>query len=299
MARRTSWKGYLRLSLVSVPVKAFTANNTSETVRLNQLHAGCNSRVKYQKICPEHGELKSADIVSAYEYAKDQYVEIQTDELQKIRPHSDKSVHIQGFITPEEIDPIYHAGKTYYLTPDGLAGNKPYALLHRGMIDGGVVGIGKVVLSNREQLVLLRPVENMLVMTVLNVAKKVRSIEDVSGEIEDQEITKDELELTKTLIDASVLSDFDFDSFRDEYTDTLSALIQKKVDGEEIIQAKDHEEPKIINLMEALKASVAAANTGERKMAPSAKKEKSKPAKKKMAPSRGRKKPAARKKKSG
>ncbi len=119
MAPRTSWKGYLKLSLVSVPVKAFTANNTAEAIRLNQLHKGCNSRVKYQKVCPEHGELAATDIVSGYEYVKDQYVVIDPQELSLLRPESDKSVQIDGFISPSAIDPIYYSGKTYYLLPDG------------------------------------------------------------------------------------------------------------------------------------------------------------------------------------
>ena len=133
MAPRTSWKGYLKLSLVSVPVRAFPANNTGEEVRLNQLHEDCNARVKYQKVCPEHGELKQAEIVSGYQYAKDQYVVIDTQELTKLRQQSDKSIRIDGFISPDEIDPLYHAGKNYYLLPDGVAGDKPYALLHKGM----------------------------------------------------------------------------------------------------------------------------------------------------------------------
>jgi DNA end-binding protein Ku len=174
MAPRTSWKGFLKLSLVSVPVKAYTANNTDEEIRLNQLHGECHGRVRYKKVCEAHGELKSEDIVSGYEYAKDQYVVIDEEELAKVRKKSDKAVSIDGFVAPEKIDPIYLAGRTYYLLPDGVAGNRPYALLVRGMVDANVVAIAQVVIAGREQLVMLRPQDAMLVMNVLNYPKRVR-----------------------------------------------------------------------------------------------------------------------------
>jgi len=270
-APRSSWKGFLRLSLVSVPVRAFTAHNTSEDVRLNQLHKDCHNRVRYLKVCPEHGELKQADIISGYEYAKDQYVVIDPSEIQKLRPESDRTIRIDGFIDPEEVDPVYRAGKTYYLLPDGAAGNKPYTLLRRGMQDGDVVAIAQVVLSGREQLVLVEPRDSMLVMTILHIAKKVRAAGDYEDEVPEQDLTKEELALTETLIGASKIAEFDFAAYKDAYVEKLSELIQMKVDGQEIVEAPDQEQPKIINLMEALKASVAAAQT-PKKMAGSAKK---------------------------
>lgn len=271
MAPRSSWKGYLKLSLISVPVRAFTANNTDEAIRLNQLHKDCHGRVKYLKVCQEHGELKQTEIVSGYEYAKDQYVVIAPDELNKLRPESDHAVRIDGFVAPESVDPIYHAGRTYYLLPDGPAGGKAYALLHRGMVDGGVHGIAQVVLSGREQLVLLRPVDDVLAMTVLQVEKRVKGVGEFSAELSEQEMTKEELALASTLIQASTIGEFDYSKYEDAYTERLSELIQLKVDGKEVVQAPDHEEPKIINLMEALKASVAAAQSAGKKMAPSVK----------------------------
>ncbi len=271
MAPRSSWKGYLKLSLITVPVKAFTANNTTETLRLNQLHKDCHSRVKYQKICPEHGELKQTEIVSGYEYAKDQYVVIVPDELNKLRPEADHAVRIDGFISPEAVDPIYLAGKTYYLLPDGAAGGKAYALLHKGMVDADVVAIAQVVLSGREQLVLVRPMDRMLGMTVLNISKKVKGMDEFLTELDEQETTKEELTLANTLISASKIEEFNYEKYEDAYNEKLSELIQLKVDGKEIVQAPDHEEPKIINLMEALKASVAAAQSSGKKMAPSVK----------------------------
>jgi len=269
MAPRTSWKGYLKLSLVSVPVKAYTANNTDEDVRLNQLHAQCNGRVRYKKVCPEHGELKSEDIVSGYEYTKDQYVVIDDEELSRVRAKSDKSVNIDGFVAPERIDPVYLAGKTYYLLPDGPAGNRPYALLVRGMVEAKLAAIAQVVISGREQLVLLRPVDDMLVMSVLAYPKRVRAATPYRDELPNEKPTKSELALANTLIEASTLKDFDIQSYKDGYVENLTKLIQMKVAGQEIVKAPDAEEPKILNLMDALKKSVA--EVGTRKMAPSVK----------------------------
>lgn len=286
MAPRTSWKGFLRLSLVSVPVRAFTANNTSEDVRLNQLHKGCNGRVRYKKVCAEHGELQTDDIVSGYEYAKDQYVVIDPTEVAKLRAVSDKTVRIDGFVKVDQIDPIYLAGKTQFLLPDGVAGSRPYALLRQGMVDAGVVGIGQVVLSGREQLTLVRPLGDLIVLNILHYAKKVKEIASFEEELEEQKSpTKAEVDLTKTLIAASILDDFDMASYKDRYVEDMNELIQLKVDGKEIVEVPDQEAPKIINLMEALKKSVAEAQAA-RKMAPSVKE----PAEKKAAPKKARKK---------
>ena len=281
MAPRTSWKGHIQLGLVSVPVKAFTANNTSETIRLNQLHKDCNQRVRYKKVCPEHGELKQAEIVSGYEYTKDSYVIIDPDELGKIRSQSDRSISVEGFVPSADVDPIFHAGKTYYLLPDGVAGNRPYALLARGMADGDVSALARIVISRRGQLVLLRPRDGMLVMTMLNYAKTVKSMDEFKKELTAEETTDDEMALTNTLINASTIQAFDLDSYEDTYAENLKKLIQMKLDGEEIVQSAEPEEPKIVNLMEALKQSVAEAQATQRKMAPSVKGKKQKKSTKK------------------
>jgi DNA end-binding protein Ku len=280
---RTSWKGFLKLSLVSVPVKAFTANDTEADVRLNQLHKDCHGRVKYQKVCPEHGELNSDHIVSGYEYAKDQYVVVDPDEVDKLRTKADRSVNIDGFVPATAIDPRYFAGKTWYLLPDGTAGERPYALLHKGMIDNGVCAIAQVVMSGREQLVLVRPFDKMLVMTGLYYWKKVKAADEFLGEIDDIQFKPEETALTNTLIGATKIADFDLSKYKDVYVEKLQKLIQMKIDGKEVVAAPDHEEPKILNLMDALKKSVAeaqarAAGVGEaaepdpepgKKMAPS------------------------------
>lgn len=284
MAPRTSWKGYLRLSLISVPVKSFTANNASEEIHLNQLHKDCNSRVKYQKVCPEHGELSNEQIVKGYEYAKDQYVVIDPEEIDKLRTKADRSVNIDGFIKEDSIDPIYFSGKTNYLLPDGIAGERPYALLHQGMVQNKVAAIAQVVMSGREQLVLVRPMGKLLVMTGVSYENEVKPAEEFEGEVQDIELRNDEKALTNTLIGATRIEEFDLGKYQDQYVTRLRKVIQLKVDGKEVVQAPDHEEPRILNLMDALKQSVAQAQgLGDAsavaepgpKMAPSAGKRKS------------------------
>jgi len=282
---RTSWKGFLKLSLISVPVKAFTANETSGEVHLNQLHKGCNSRIKYQKVCPEHGELKSEAIVSGYEYSKDQYVVVDPDELDKLRTKTDRAVSIDGFVPMDAVDGMYFAGKAHYLLPDGVAGSRPYALLRDGMQQNGVCAIAQVVMAGREQLVLLRPHGKLLVMTGLHYPARVRKAKDFEGDVEDIKFKPEEVALTNTLITASKLAAFDLDSYQDQYVTKLKKLIALKIDGKEVVQAPDHEEPKILNLMDALKKSVAEAQArlagGE---------EPADAAEAKLAPSTGKKK---------
>ncbi|MCA8959554.1 MAG: Ku protein [Planctomycetes bacterium] len=256
MAPRASFKGFLRLSLVSVPVKGFTANNTSSEIRLNQLHSECHSRVKYQKICPTHGELATDDIVSGYEYAKGQYVVIDPAEVSKLRKTSEKAVDIIGFIHPDQIDPKYLSGRTYYFLPDGPAGKKPYQLLHTVMEEDGLVAIGSAILSGRQQMVLIRPFDELIGMSILSYAAKVRGTDELVEELAETEISDAEMELTRTLVAASTLTEFDYSEYKDDYTDQLEQIIQAKIDGQEIVAAPDPEEPKVINLMDALKASV-------------------------------------------
>jgi DNA end-binding protein Ku len=259
MAAHASWKGFLKLSLVSVPVKAFTATATSNDIALHQLHAKTHTRIQYKKVAPEVGEVSNDEIVKGYEYDKGQYVIINEDELDKLRTESDKSVRIDGFIKPEELPSVYYGGRTYYLTPDGPVGQKPYSLLMKGMETNGVCAIAEVVISQKEQVVLVRPVDGLLAMTVLNRKDEVKAVSAFKDDITETTSTEAEISLTDTLIKASMIKEFDFGRYHDVYKEKLTALIQMKIEGKEIVQVRDPEEPKIINLMEALKRSVAEA----------------------------------------
>jgi DNA end-binding protein Ku len=283
MAARSSWKGFLKLSLVSVPVKAFTATaSSSNEIHLNQLHAECNSRINYKKTCPVHGDVPSDQIVSGYEYAKGQYVLIDTDELDKLRTENEKALNIDAFIPANSLDPIYSTGKTYYLVPDGPVGQKPYALLRDAMVELKRQAIGTVVMSGKEQIVLLRPMDNLLAMTMLSYEHQVTKPSSFNDELIKPAIEPEELKLAKTLIDASTPKKLDFAKYRDVYTEKLTKLIEAKVAGQEIVAPPIHEEAQVINLMDALRKSVAqaqgvaskgAAGKPPKKMAASVRKE--------------------------
>lgn len=286
MPPRPTFKGFLRLSLVSVPVKGFTATVSAAEVRLNQLHKDCNQRIRYKKTCPEHGEIPAEEIVSGYEFTKDQYVVIDPDEVQKLRKESDKSVEIRGFVRGDEIDPLYFSGKSYFFVPDGPAGQKPYQLLRDAMEEEGLYALATAILSGREQLVVVRPVEGLLAMNVLLFHAKVRRAEDFADDVKAVTSTKEEVQLTKTLIDASRIERVDLSQYSDHYVEQMMKLIEAKVEGQEIVAVTEPEEPKIINLMEALKASVENARAGASASAAGGASTKKTPAKKaKLAPS--------------
>ncbi len=297
MAPRSSWKGYLKLSLVSVPVKAYTAAGSSGSpISLNQLHDECNSRIKYQKVCPIHGEVTQDQIVSGYEYSKGQYVVIDPAELDKLRTESDKSININAFVRDDTIDPIYLSGRTYYLVPDGPVGQKAYNLISHAMAEERLHAVAQVVLSNKEQVVLLRPMEGVLAMSVLEYKSQVKEPSTVGDEIVATELSQAEINLTRQLIEGMLEEDFDLGQYRDVYTDKLTELIEAKVAGKELVSPPASQEPGVINLMDALKQSVQQVKPPKRAAASE------KPAKKTAASATQRvagEKTATRKKKSG
>jgi DNA end-binding protein Ku len=258
-AARSVWKGFIRFSLVSVPVKAYTATSSSTGISLNQLHKECNSRINYKKVCPVHGELKADEIVSGYEYADGQYVVINPDELEKVRTPKDRAIDISAFIKPQAIDPAYYSGKTYYLVPDGPIGLKPYALLHKILIDEDRFAFAQVVFTGKEQVVLLRPIGGLIAMTPLSYSAEIKKASDFEPEVPKVEVSPDEMKLARTLTDAMASDDFDFSAFKDKYTERLQKLIEAKIAGKEVVAAPMEDAPQVINLMEALQKSVAAA----------------------------------------
>jgi len=257
MAARASWKGFLNLSLVSVPVKAYSASNSGSEIHLNQLHATCHSRIRQKLTCPICGDVERNEIVKGYEYAKDQYVVIDLEELEKLRAQDEsKAIKIDKFVSPETIDPIYCSESSYYLLPEGAAGQKPYALLHQTMTRQNVCCVARVVLFNKEQLVLVRPLDKLLCMTVLKYATQVKATSAFDDERTEAKVSEAELQLAATLIEETKADQFDLSEYKDEYTEKLTQLIEAKVHGQEIVEAPSLETPTVINLMDALKASV-------------------------------------------
>src|SRR4051794_26714907 len=157
MASRTSWEGYLRLNLLSVPVKAYSATVSGKgKIGFHLIHAKCNNRIRYQKVCPTHGEVPNDEIVSAYEFAKGKYVVIDDEEREKLLPENDKAITIDTFIRPGDLDPIYYGDRSYYLVPDGRVAQKPYAVLQQVMAERERMAVAQMIFSGREQVVLIR-----------------------------------------------------------------------------------------------------------------------------------------------
>jgi DNA end-binding protein Ku len=263
MALRSNWEEFLRLSLISVPVRAYNAAAPGRgKIGFHLLHKGCNSRIRYQKVCPVHGEVTKDEIVSGYEYAKGQYIIIDPKELEKLRTETDKAISIDTFLEPDALDPIYYTERSYYLVPAGKAGQKPFAMLQKIMADQKRYAIAQVVFAGREQLVVVRPLDKLLLMTMLQYADQVKKPAAFADEAPDVTISGKEMELAENLVAASTTADFDLGRYEDTYTSKLRALIEAKAAGRKIVAPAAEEEPQIINLMDALRRSLDRAQKG-------------------------------------
>ena len=257
MSMRHSWKGFLKLSLVTVPVKAYPVSASGGEIHLHQLHATCKSRIKYKKTCPVHGEVAQSDIVSGYEYATDRYVVVDPDELDKLRTESDKAIQIDAFLRAGTLDPIYGSGKSYYLVPDGPVAHKGYAVLWRGMVEEKRQAVAQVVMHGKEHIVWLRPLDGLIVMTQLSYDGQVTKPAALADEIPKADVVPEEMQLLRTLMTACTPETFDLAKYKDRYTLKLTQLIEAKVAGKEIVAAPANELVPVINLVDALRKSLA------------------------------------------
>src|SRR5205823_2765951 len=207
---RSIWKGHIRFSLVTIPIRIYNAVDTTETIRFNQLHKEDNGPVGYEKKCKKCGKaLTSEEIVKGYEFEPDQYVIIAAEDLQKIKLQSTKIIEIEGFIDSSEVHPtLYEA--PYYAGPDGPVAAKTYSLLTQALKASGKVGVGKVLLRDREEVVMISPLEGGLVLYKLRNPNELRKMENVP-QIENKEANKDELKLSINLVEsmASSLKEMD------------------------------------------------------------------------------------------
>jgi DNA end-binding protein Ku len=257
---RSVWSGFIQFGLVSVPVKAYTAaasGGGSGAVSLNQLHAECNSRIQYKKTCPIHGEVTSDQIVSGYQFAKDQYVVIDPDEVEKLRVKSEKDIAVKAFVKPDAIDASQYSGKSYYLLPDNAVAQRPYALLVRAMKEQKRYAFAQVVMSGKRQIVLLRPLGKLLMMSFLSYAEDLKDTKEFEDEVQDVELSPDEMKMAKLLTDAMAEDRFDVAQFKDDYAEQMRKLVEAKVAGQEVVAPPEEPAPRIINLVEALKQSIA------------------------------------------
>lgn len=267
MAPRAISSGTIAFGLVSIPVKLFPSTSPSDAIRFNNLHAECGTRVRQQFVCPKHDQAVSRDeTVKGYEFAKGQYVTFTADELKAVEEQATGGIDITEFVPIDKVDPIYYA-KAYYLAPDQGA-SRAYRLLTEALRKTGLCALAKYAARGKQYLVLLRPVEKALVMQQLHYPAEVRDLDEVG--IDDTEVGEGELDLAIKLIEQGASKGFAPDKYEDEVRQRVEALIAKKVEGEDITQAPA-QSPKtqVIDLMAALKQSLAASGTGAASPAPS------------------------------
>lgn len=255
VAARPSWRGVLRLSLISIPVRAYSSLTNVDSFGLHQLHDKCHRRINYKRFCPIHGEVAYSDIVKGYEYEKDKYVVFEPEELAAIHSESSDAIAIDTFVDVKTIDPIY-LEKPFYLVPDGKSGHEAFTVFRQALSERHRVALAEMVLSDREQTVCIRPLGKILAMSTLRYQAEVKEIASFEEEVDEITIRRDEVKLMETLIDSKTSRKFVFSKYEDQYAKRMTELIEAKVQGKEIITQPKHEQPGIINLMSALKASL-------------------------------------------
>ena len=252
---RAIWRGHLRISLVTIPVQLYTATESSKTIQLNRLHKNCGQRVRNQLKCPVHGELDSADVVKGYEYEKDHYAIIEDEELQQIKLSTDKVIDVQQFADAAELEVRYY-DRPYYLGPDGPVAEQTYRMVREALSKEQVVAIGKVVISSREHVVSIAPLEKGLVMMTLRSAEEVRPASEHFHNIdESKKLDSKQVELARQLI-GNMRGPLDLSQYKDRYQQKLTELVEAKVAGRETVALEEEPEAAPVDITEALRQSL-------------------------------------------
>jgi DNA end-binding protein Ku len=255
MAPRANWKGFLRLSLVTCPVALYPATSESEKISFNQLNRHTGHRIKYLKVDADTGEeVLNEDIVKGYMLDKETFIEVSKEELEEIALESTRTIEIDEFVEKSEIDPRYLI-RPYYLRPDGKVGHDAFAVIRETIREMNKVAIGRVVLTNREHIIALEPLEKGLVGTLLRYPYEVRSEDEYFDEIQDVKVTKDMLDLAKHIVNQKSAR-FEPGRFEDQYETALIDLINQKRAGKPITPKERPRGENVVDLMEALRRSV-------------------------------------------
>jgi DNA end-binding protein Ku len=265
MAARPTWKGFLKVSLVNIPVKVFPATESAATLSFNQLHAECQTRIQQKRWCPScEREVPNAELAKGYEFEKGRYVIVNEEDIQKVRVESTRVINLVQFADEAEIDPIY-VDRAYYLAPDGPMAAEAFAVMRDGM--AGKAGIGKVALYGREYLVAVKPQKKGLVMYTLHHDAEIRSIDQIE-ELSSvpNKVKPEEMKLAKQVI-ATFDAELNLKDYKDEYTEGLRRIIDAKIAGEEIVAPEVQEPQKVVDLMEALRRSLDSVSTEKKKPA--------------------------------
>jgi DNA end-binding protein Ku len=265
MPPRPTWKGYLKVSLVNIPVKVYPATESSATISFNQLHAECQTRINQKKWCSKcEREITSAEVVKGYEFEKGRWVVMTDEDIAKVRTESTKVINLVQFAADDQIDPMY-VDRAYYLVPDGAMATDAYAVMRDGM--QGKVGVGKVAIHGRESLVAIKPHKQGLVMYTLHHAAEIRTIDQIDELREVRgKVGPAEMKLAKQVIE-SFEGPLDLADYKDEYQEGLQKIIDAKVAGEEFVAPAEEAPPKVVDLMEALRRSLDQVSTGKKKTA--------------------------------
>ncbi|GMV23241.1 MAG: hypothetical protein AMXMBFR57_31900 [Acidimicrobiia bacterium] len=265
MAARATWKGYLKISLVNIPVRVFPATDAAATISFNQLHRECRTRIQQKKWCPTcQTEVANTDLVKGYEFEKGKYVVVEEDDMAKVKTPSTRVIDVVQFTEASVIDPVY-VERPYYLAPDGQVAADAFAVMREGMQDKAAVG--KVALYGREYLVAIRPRENGLVMYTLRHASEVRAMGDIDElKTVPAKVKPDELKLARQVIGNFEVGG-DLSQYKDQYQEELRRIIDAKIAGEEIVAPIDEAPPKVVNLMEALRQSLDRVSANKKKAA--------------------------------
>jgi DNA end-binding protein Ku len=270
MAPRANWKGFLRLSLVTCPVALYPATSEGEKISFNQLNRKTGHRIKYLKVDADSGEeVASQDIVKGYALDKDTFIEVTKEELEEVALESTRTIDIDEFVDKSEIDPRYLI-RPYYLRPDGKVGHDAFAVIRETIRDMNKVAIGRIVLTSREHIIALEPMDKGLVGTLLRYPYEVRAADEYFDEIQDVKITKDMLDLAKHIVNQKS-GRFEPEKFEDQYEAALVELINEKRAGRPIRPKERPRGANVVDLMEALRRSVgggAAAGAEEPKKTP-------------------------------
>jgi DNA end-binding protein Ku len=257
MPARSIGNGTLSFGMVSIPIRMYAAGESASAVSFNLLHAKCKSRLKQQYVCPKDNEIVPRDqMIKGYEFQKEQYVTFTPDELKSMEEESQRAIEITEFVPAAKVDPVYFDG-AYYLGPD-KGGEKAYKLINEAMKQTGRAALAKWAARGKQYLVLIRPVGNGLVMQQLLYKDEVRPISEVP--IGDAELKDSELKLAMQLVEQIANDEFKPENYEDEVRKRYHEAIQRKVEGHEISAAPEAPKAQIIDLMEALKASLAAKN---------------------------------------
>ena len=275
MAPRANWKGFLRLSLVTCPVALYPATSDTEKVSFNQINRKTGHRIKYAKVDADTGEeVANEDIMKGYKVDTDSYIEVTKEELDEIALESTHTIEIDEFVPKSDIDNRYLI-RPYYLVPDGKVGHDAFAVIRETIRGMNKVAVGRVVLTNREHIIALEPLDKGLMGTLLRYPYEVRSEKEYFDDIQDVKLTKDMLDLARHIVEQKSGS-FEPDAFEDHYEAALVDLINKKRSGLLIpAKAAPKSSGNVINLMDALKRSLAS----EKDSAPAAKAKGKKPRK--------------------